>query len=116
MDGCGRGISCGLSSGQRTILGKEGRLDIRAEKQFSGYYTILAVECKKADPGYKDLVFFPKERGEVKAAVVDPKGEGRRRPVGDRAGSLGDSERNYSFHDGSDLSRRQRTKGGAWQP
>jgi hypothetical protein len=56
--------------GNGPILGKEGRLDIRAEKQFNNYITVLAVECKKADPGYKEWVFFPKGEGAVEAPVV----------------------------------------------
>ncbi len=62
--------SIAFPPGNGPILGKEGRLDIRAEKGFSTFRTVLAVECKKADSGYKDWVFFPKGEAQVKAAVV----------------------------------------------
>lgn len=56
--------------GNGPMLGKEGRLDIRAEKQFPGHVTVLAVECKKADPDYKEWVFFRKDLGTVRAAAI----------------------------------------------
>lgn len=56
--------------GNGPIVGKEGRLDIRAERQFPGYVTVLAVECKKADPDYKEWVFFPKGENHIQAPVI----------------------------------------------
>jgi hypothetical protein len=57
--------------GNWPIVGKEGRLDIRVEKRFPERRIVLAVECKKADPDYKDWVFFPKGHDEsIKSAQV----------------------------------------------
>jgi hypothetical protein len=57
--------------GNWPTVGKEGRLDIRVEKRFPERRIVLAVECKKADPDFKDWVFFPKGHDEsIKSAQI----------------------------------------------
>jgi hypothetical protein len=63
--------------GQWPTVGKEGRLDIRVERRFQERRIVLAVECKKADPGYKEWVFFPKGPDEsIKSAQIIRKEKG----------------------------------------
>jgi hypothetical protein len=61
--------------GNGPIVGKEGRLDIRAEKQFTDYRTVLVVECKKTNADYKDWVFFLKGEGRITAALIKMQGK-----------------------------------------
>jgi len=58
--------------GNGPFPGREGRLDIRAERGSQGYRIILAIECKKSDQSYKDWVFFPDRSEEIRAPVAYP--------------------------------------------